>query len=126
MMERQKDNRHYWVFPGGGVEDQETFEAAALREAMEEVSLTIFRLSYLFTVNNGGREERFFLAVDFAGEAKLGSGPEQEKSSQTNIYLPRWVAIGKLCELELFPIEAKRALFDIFRKPGDIDAADTW
>ncbi len=112
LMERYKGNRHYWVFPGGGVEDNETFEAAAIREAMEEVSLSIHCLSHTFTISNEGREEQFFVAIDFSGEVKLGIGPERGKSSPTNTYSPSWIAINKLCELNLFPIEGKRALLD--------------
>lgn len=50
LMEDRPDlkpgSKHYWVFPGGKVEPNETPEAAMIREAWEEVGIipTIFEL----------------------------------------------------------------------------------
>ena len=39
LIERVKGDRHYWVFPGGSVEDGEILSEAAKREALEETSI---------------------------------------------------------------------------------------
>ena len=43
LMHRKKEGREYWVFPGGGVEKDETSEQAAKREVLEETSLKVMK-----------------------------------------------------------------------------------
>ncbi len=40
LFQYEDDLRTWWATPGGGLENEETFEDAALREASEELSLT--------------------------------------------------------------------------------------
>jgi 8-oxo-dGTP pyrophosphatase MutT (NUDIX family) len=44
----RKDRSTFWAPPGGGVEAEETFEEAALREAEEELGLTGFAVGFLW------------------------------------------------------------------------------
>ena len=41
LMERHKQGRHYFAYPGGGVDDGETDEQAAVREAWEELGIRV-------------------------------------------------------------------------------------
>ena len=41
LIKRKKAGREYWVFPGGSIEAGETAEVAAVREALEELSLVV-------------------------------------------------------------------------------------
>lgn len=41
---KQPERLTYWVPPGGGVEDEETYEAGAIRELMEETGVRVENL----------------------------------------------------------------------------------
>ena len=63
--------QHLWTLPGGRIEPDETIEQCAVREIMEEISVTI-RNPRPVMVQNLGREGTFRLAVfattDFTGK----------------------------------------------------------
>ena len=63
--------QHLWTLPGGRIEADETIEQCAIREIMEEISVTI-RNPRPVMVQSLGREGTFRLAVfvttDFTGK----------------------------------------------------------
>ena len=41
LLKREKDDRTYWVFPGGGVDEGENRKEALVRECKEELGLDV-------------------------------------------------------------------------------------
>jgi 8-oxo-dGTP pyrophosphatase MutT (NUDIX family) len=108
--------RLFWGLPGGGVEPDETDEAAALREILEETGLRVRLLPYRID-----RTGRFFdtyvtfLAYPLEGEEQIGTDPEPEMAY---LYAPeelRWQDLnddGGLDEAGLENIRPVRDLLE--------------
>lgn len=110
LMERKSDDQHYFVFPGGGVEEGETPEQAVVRELEEETSLTVElnRLLYKITYDQQRPERNtqlFYLCSYVSGEPVLHSDSiEQQKMNEGNgVYIPQWVPLDKIKSLTLYP-----------------------
>ena len=75
LMHRHKAGMEYYSVPGGTIEPCETPQETAVREILEETSMTVVLGRRLGTLQNAGRTEHYFLAERFEGQPKLG-GPE--------------------------------------------------
>lgn len=95
LLRRNKPDREYYVFPGGGVEENETPEEALIREIKEELSLQVTDCQFLFSAE--GIE--VFKVAGYEGAMKI-SGPEKERMSLSNQYHPEWIEISKLKKME--------------------------
>jgi 8-oxo-dGTP pyrophosphatase MutT (NUDIX family) len=105
LIERVRDGRTYFVFPGGGVEVGETPENAAVREAEEELGVYV-KLGDLINVAYGdGREQRYYLASISGGTFGTGRGTEMMTSGETakGTYRPVWMDLNLLTEFDVRP-----------------------
>jgi 8-oxo-dGTP diphosphatase len=109
LIERVRDRRTYFVFPGGGVEAGESPQQAAVREAHEELGVRV-ELGDL-TYRNG-REQRYYLARIAGGTFGTGRGNEMMTSGTTakGTYRPVWVDLTSLTELDVRPRALSEAL----------------
>ncbi len=110
-MHRFWQGREYFVIPGGGIEDGETVEEAAIREAKEETSLDVILGDKFCEFYNEFDKRRniYFLVTKFSGEIKLG-GPEAEKNSEDNKYVLEWHDWSEIQNLNIVPEELKKKL----------------
>lgn len=120
VFHRFNNGEWYYAFAGGGVEEGETEEEAVIREMGEELSIDVVvdrLLFHQFVQRNSrdeGREHYFYLITEFTGTPKLG-GPEKERSSKDNIYIPVWIPMNQLNKYEnLYPKEAREKIIDLF------------
>src|SRR4030042_2198730 len=107
LMRRIKDGQEYFVFPGGGIKENESVEDAIIREIKEELSLDAKIDKLLFQIENRGQEELYFLIKEFSGIPEL-SGPEKERMNENNKYYPEWIDLDKIQDLSNLYPEAVR------------------
>lgn len=114
LIHRFKKDKEYYVFPGGGIEDGEAAEQAAIREIKEETNLDVSLDRKLWEYENkkGGGLGHYFLATKFIGKLQLGE-PEASRQSSANIYRLEWVSLKKIKEIKLFPGAVKKKILDL-------------
>jgi MutT/NUDIX family protein len=63
LLVRGRFSRQEWALPGGGVNRNESYEQAAVRETLEEVGLKIHNLRYLGKANSHESYAKFLVRV---------------------------------------------------------------
>ena len=113
LIHRIKNGQEYYVFPGGGVKEEESLEEAISREIKEELTLDIKLFKQIFSITNQNQEEHYFLVEDFDGTPIL-NGEERERMNENNQYMPTWIKLDKAINLSnLYPAQAKDWLKDL-------------
>ena len=112
LIERVRDGRTYFVFPGGRVESGESPQQAAVREAHEELGISVDLGDLVFVAHRDGRERRYYLASIAGGTFGTGRGTEMMTSGTTakGTYRPVWVDLTILTELDVRPRALSKAL----------------
>ncbi len=101
LIERYRAGFHYFIFPGGGVDEGESPEQAATRETMEELGIAVAIKQKVAEVQVGQRSRQiYFLVEQIGGEFGTGTGEEFADSNRDNpqkgIYIPIWMPIDEL------------------------------
>jgi 8-oxo-dGTP pyrophosphatase MutT (NUDIX family) len=91
----------YFVFPGGGVDDGESLEQAAIREAMEELGIEVAIKQRVAEIQLGHKSRQvYFLVEHVAGQFGTGAGEEYTDADPNDpdegIYIPIWMPIQQL------------------------------
>ena len=101
LIERHRAGLDYYVFPGGGVDEGESPEQAAIREAMEELGVEVAIKQKVAVIHLGQQSRQvYFLVEQTGGEFGTGAGEEytdaDPDSSDEGIYIPVWMPIDEL------------------------------
>ena len=100
LIERHRAGRHYYVFPGGGADEDETPEQAAIREMEEETGLRVTIKCKVAEIHFDLSIQHYFLVEKVSGEFGSGTGEEFTDSDPDNpaqgIYIPTWLALAEL------------------------------
>jgi 8-oxo-dGTP diphosphatase len=101
LIERHRAGLDYFVFPGGGVDEGESPEQAAVREAMEELGIEVAIRQKVADIQLGSKSRQvYFLVEQVGGEFGTGIGEEytdsDPNSPEEGIYIPIWMPIEEL------------------------------
>ena len=102
LIERHRAGLDYFVFPGGGVDEGETPEQAAIREAMEELGVEVAIKQKVAEIHFDTSTQIYFLVECVAGEFGAGTGEEFTVSDPSDptegVYIPIWMPIEELSQ----------------------------
>ncbi|MCP3738927.1 NUDIX hydrolase [Rossellomorea sp. BNER] len=102
LIKRIKENRTYYVLPGGGIEKDESYKEAALREAKEELGIDV-EIDGSICFEDSGAHCYFFVRK-YCGEFATGEGEEfSDNDHNQGEYLPCWVSINQLEHMLIYP-----------------------
>ena len=111
FIKRVKNDRTYYVFPGGKAEKDETPEMTAMREAFEELGVQV-RLGECFeTIRFGEVKQYYFFATIIGGE--LGTGQAEEFTTGEGTYELEWLPLDVLNTYPIIPTEMVDRLMKI-------------
>ncbi len=105
LMERHRGDALYYLFPGGGVEGDESPTDALVREIHEELGLRIEVEQLVAEVTYRGSVQSYFTAKVVGGVFGSGSGSEivGPTTPDDGTYTPVWIPLDRLHGLPVHP-----------------------
>lgn len=118
LIERHRQDRHYFSFPGGGVDEGETDEQAAIREAEEELGIRVEIIHKAAEVlRENKRKQVYFLVRHVDGEFGTGTGEEYgEFDPIFGTYNPIWMPIENVLTENVVPKKLARLVADSYHQ----------
>lgn len=108
FMYRKKNEKEFYILPGGHLQEGEESIVTLEREIMEETSIKVKNIKPAFEFRDYIKDNfDFYYLCEFeSGEIKLG-GEELLKNSPENVYDLMWVKFNDIAELNILPKAAK-------------------
>lgn len=108
----------YYVFPGGGIEGDESFEEGVKREVLEEfgIEVEVIRKLYYRPITEE-KDEYLYLCKYVSGTLGTGTGPEfsgDPKYADRGLYIPTVVPKEEIKNIRLLPEEFKEKIIEDF------------
>jgi len=106
LIERHRAEKHYFAFPGGGIDAGETPEQAAIREAEEELGIKVEIKQKIAEIFFNENIQYYFLAKRLSGEFGTGTGDEYGVYNPIHgTYLPTWLPLADVPTHNILPRE---------------------
>lgn len=105
LIERHRAGHHYFSFPGGGVDEGETPEQTAVREAFEELGMEVRVIRLAVEVWFRGKQQLFYLVEQVGGEFGTGTGEEYELGRDPihGTHKPIWMPLADVTVKHVLP-----------------------
>jgi 8-oxo-dGTP diphosphatase len=112
LIKRIKQDLTYYVFPGGGVEEGETFLEALDRELKEEINVSVINPEEIYVEYTPSNINRFYLCKFYDGDFGVSDGPEYTSGEYANKgqYIPVRIPISDIELYNIVPDLVKKVL----------------
>ncbi len=106
LIERHRGGQHYFIFPGGGIDEGESPQEAAVREAEEELGIKVEIKQKVAEVKFAQDTQHYFLTERLSGEFGSGTGQEYgEYDPVYGTYHPLWMPLSDILNRNVLPRE---------------------
>jgi 8-oxo-dGTP diphosphatase len=113
LLHRMRNNEEFYCLPGGGVDPGESIHDALIREIKEETNFDVQSDRFLFSIENQGRIESYYLVERFSGKLDF-IGPERIRADQNNVYEHVWMPVANFRTLgNFYPKAAQQKISDL-------------
>ena len=121
LMERCKKGKHFYVFPGGKREENETEKECCERELLEEFGINVKAKKMIYKITQKGEEQGYFVCEWISGEIHKTDAEEysQNDSSLYGTYNPTQLPLKDLEKTLIFPSEVKFQIIKDLKKYGN-------
>lgn len=117
-MYREKNNRVYYTFPGGGIEENESEEACVIRECKEEFGIDVEVVKKVYIYEGEKTIEHFYICDWIDGAIGMGEGEEFMFGNPNGIYMPVLIPMEQVESKPLMPPEIKDIMLEDYSKNG--------
>ena len=106
LIERHRAGLHYFIFPGGGIDEGESPQQTAVREAEEELGIKVEIKQKVAEVKFDQDTQHYFLAKKLSGQFGTGTGEEYgEYNPMYGTYHPLWMPLADVLNNNVLPRE---------------------
>ena len=118
LIERHRAGLHYFIFPGGGIDEGESPEQTAIREAQEELGILVEIKQKVAEVFFSENTQYYFLAEKLSGEFGTGTGEEYGEFNPIHgTYRPLLMPLADVLNNNVLPRELAELVVQ-FSKTG--------
>jgi 8-oxo-dGTP pyrophosphatase MutT (NUDIX family) len=124
LIERHRGGLHYFIFPGGGIDEDESEEQAAIREAEEDVGIVVEIIQKAAELTRPSGRQFYFLVRHVSGEIGTGTGEEYgEYDPKYGTYLPLWMPMNEVLQKNVLPRELAEFVVTSHQRGWGIETA---
>lgn len=117
-MYRERGERVFYTFPGGGQEESETEQECVIREVYEEFGIYVKPIKKVYKYENQISVEYYYICEWVGGEFGTGQGEEYEKGQTNGEYKPTMIKIEDIPNLPLMPPEVATIFYEDYMVNG--------